>query len=59
MNSLFFITLLELLLYKYYIFLSLKAISPCVLWALDRACFNVIVKDAARKNREKYEGIMN
>lgn len=26
-----------------------------MLWSLDRECFNIIVKDAARKKREKYE----
>jgi len=30
-----------------------------VLWSLDRECFNIIVKDAARKKREKYENVMN
>jgi len=30
-----------------------------LLWALDRECFNIIVKDAARKKREKYEDVMN
>lgn len=29
------------------------------MWALDRECFNVIVKDAARKKREKYEDVLN
>ena len=28
------------------------------MWALDRECFNVIVKDAARKKREKYEEVL-
>jgi len=31
----------------------------CLLWALDRECFNVIVKDAARKKREKYEAVLD
>lgn len=31
---------------------SVQAKVDCILWALDRDCFNVIVKDAARKKRE-------
>jgi cAMP-dependent protein kinase regulator len=34
---------------------TVKASTKCVLWALDRETFNNIVKDAARKKREKYE----
>ncbi len=34
---------------------TVKAMTECVLWALDRETFNNIVKDAARKKREKYE----
>lgn len=34
---------------------SIQAETNCVLFALDRACFNHIVKDAAVKKREKYE----
>lgn len=26
---------------------------------MDRECFNVIVKDAARKKREKYEAVLD
>jgi len=34
---------------------SIKAKTDCTLFALDRETFNHIVKDAARKKREKYE----
>ena len=34
---------------------SIKAKTDCVLYALDRACFNNIVKEAACKKRERYE----
>jgi len=34
---------------------SIRATSDCVLWKLDRETFNHIVKDSARKQREKYE----
>lgn len=34
---------------------SIQAKTNCLLWSLDRECFNIIVKDAARKKREKYE----
>ena len=34
---------------------SIKARTDCVLFALDRACFNNIVKEAACKKRERYE----
>ena len=30
-----------------------------MLWALDRDCFNNIVKDAARKKRDKFDAIMH
>lgn len=33
---------------------TIIANGPCVLWSLDRECFNHIVKDAAMKRREKY-----
>ena len=34
---------------------TIKAKTNCVLWALDRECFNNIVKAAAIKRREKNE----
>jgi|JI9StandDraft_2_1071091.scaffolds.fasta_scaffold81679_2 cAMP-dependent protein kinase regulator len=34
---------------------TITAKSDCILWALDRETFNHIVKDAAMKQREKYE----
>lgn len=34
---------------------SILANEECILWALDRECFNNIVKEAAMKKREKYE----
>ena len=34
---------------------SIIAKTACQLWALDRATFNHIVKDAAMRKREKYE----
>ena len=49
----------ELHQYRYIHFLNIEAKTDCILWALDRACFNVIVKDAARKKRERYEQVMD
>ena len=37
---------------------SIKAKTHSVLFSLDRECFNHIVKDAARKKREKYEDFL-
>jgi cAMP-dependent protein kinase regulator len=37
---------------------TIKAKTDCVLWALDRATFNNIVKDAAQKKREKFENFL-
>ena len=37
---------------------TIKAKTNCVLWALDRATFNNIVKDAAQKKREKFENFL-
>ena len=37
---------------------TIKAKTDAVLWALDRECFNNIVKDAAMKKREKYENTL-
>lgn len=37
---------------------SILAESDCILFALDRECFNHIVKDAAMKKREKYEDFL-
>ncbi len=34
---------------------SIKAKTDCTLYALDRACFNNIVKEAACKKRTRYE----
>jgi cAMP-dependent protein kinase regulator len=32
--------------------------TNCILWVLDRECFNHIVKDSAQKKREKYENFL-
>lgn len=32
--------------------------EDCVLWKLDRSSFNAIVKDAAQKKRDRYEGFL-
>ena len=37
---------------------TIKAKTDAVCWALDRECFNNIVKDAAMKKREKYENTL-
>ena len=37
---------------------TIKAKTDSLLWALDRQCFNNIVKDAAIKKREKYENTL-
>lgn len=37
---------------------TITAKSDCTLFALDRDCFNHIVKDAAAKKREKYENLL-
>ena len=37
---------------------TIKAKTDCILWALDRATFNNIVKDAAQKKREKFENFL-
>lgn len=37
---------------------TITAKTPCILWCLDRATFNNIVKDAAIKKREKYEDFL-
>jgi cAMP-dependent protein kinase regulator len=37
---------------------TIVANVECLLWELDRATFNAIVKDAAVKKREKYEDLM-
>ena len=34
---------------------SIKAKTDCVLFSLDRECFNNIVKSSAYKKRERYE----
>ena len=38
---------------------SIKAKTASCLFALDRECFNHIVKDAASKKREKYEKFLS
>ena len=37
---------------------TIRAKTECTCWALDRECFNNIVKDAAIKKREKYENTL-
>lgn len=37
---------------------TIIAKTDCVLYALDRECFNNIVKDSAVKRREKYENFL-
>ena len=37
---------------------SIQAETNCVLFALDRECFNHIVKDAAMKKRQRYEDFL-
>lgn len=37
---------------------TIKAKTSALCWALDRQCFNNIVKDAAIKKREKYEATL-
>lgn len=37
---------------------TITAKSDCILFALDRDCFNHIVKDAAAKKREKFETLL-
>ena len=37
---------------------TIRARTDCTCWALDRECFNNIVKDAAVKKREKYENTL-
>merc|ERR1711934_546563 len=37
---------------------SITSDEECLLYALDRATFNHIVKDAARQKREKYEAFL-
>eukprot|EP00746_Dinoflagellata_sp_MGD_P166233 gnl/MRDRNA2_/MRDRNA2_95986_c0_seq1.p1 gnl/MRDRNA2_/MRDRNA2_95986_c0~~gnl/MRDRNA2_/MRDRNA2_95986_c0_seq1.p1 ORF type:complete len:390 (-),score=140.98 gnl/MRDRNA2_/MRDRNA2_95986_c0_seq1:144-1313(-) len=38
---------------------SVQSKDDCVLWQLDRGSFNHIVKDAAQKKRERYEGFLS
>jgi cAMP-dependent protein kinase regulator len=38
---------------------SLKAVEPSDAWALDRATFNFIVKDASKKKRETYKNFLS
>ena len=37
---------------------TIRAKTDSILWALDRECFNNIVKDAAMKKRERYESTL-
>ena len=37
---------------------TIVAKKDCLLWALDRECFNCIVKDSTVKKREKYDEIL-
>eukprot|EP00923_Selenidium_pygospionis_P013807 GHVN01023844.1.p1 GENE.GHVN01023844.1~~GHVN01023844.1.p1 ORF type:complete len:361 (+),score=73.11 GHVN01023844.1:241-1323(+) len=37
---------------------TVKAKGECLLWALDRECFNHIVKDAAQRKRELHEAFL-
>eukprot|EP01016_Furgasonia_blochmanni_P018949 TRINITY_DN2135_c0_g1_i3.p1 TRINITY_DN2135_c0_g1~~TRINITY_DN2135_c0_g1_i3.p1 ORF type:complete len:226 (+),score=78.90 TRINITY_DN2135_c0_g1_i3:102-680(+) len=37
---------------------TIKATGPCTLFALDRECFNHIVKDASIRKRQKYEDFL-
>ena len=37
---------------------TIRAKTDSILWALDRECFNNIVRDAAIKRREKYENTL-
>jgi len=38
---------------------SIKAKTKCTCFALDRACFNNIVKEAASKKRQRYEAFLS
>lgn len=38
---------------------TIRAISPCVLWVLDRNCFNHIVKESATTKRQRYESFLS
>lgn len=38
---------------------TIKANSDSILFALDRECFNNVVKDAAVKKRERYESLLS
>ena len=38
---------------------TITAASPCVLWVLDRNCFNHIVKESAIRKRERYESFLS
>jgi hypothetical protein len=33
--------------------------TECLLWSLDRECFNSIVKDSSIKRRERFEGFIS
>jgi cAMP-dependent protein kinase regulator len=38
---------------------NVEAKADCLLWKLDRSSFTHIVKDAAQKKRERYEGFLS
>ena len=38
---------------------TIIAASPCVVWVLDRNCFNHIVKESAIRKRERYESFLS
>lgn len=38
---------------------TIKAASACVVWVLDRNCFNHIVKESAIRKRERYESFLS
>jgi len=37
---------------------TIISLTDSILWSLDRQTFNYIIKDSARKKREKYEGFL-
>jgi len=38
---------------------NIMALEDCILWSLDRGCFNHIVKGAAVRKRERYEAFLS
>lgn len=47
------------LLYNTFRAASIKALTDCVCWVLDRECFNNIVKDAAVRKRDQYDQFLS